>query len=330
MADTVSQTDLDTAIESPSAVEGVVFDIQRFSIHDGPGIRTAVFLKGCSLRCFWCHNPESIHPKPEIQFYADRCLRCGTCLRECPQGACVEIDGAIVHQRERCTACGSCQDFCFAEALALVGRTMSVEQIMAEVLRDQQFYRNSGGGITLTGGEPVLQTAFSRAILQRCQSAGIHTAIETAGNYPWPMLEALLPFLDLVMMDLKHWNADKHQQVTGVSNTRILDNAQRLAATNLPLWFRTPVVPTVNDTEADIQAIASFVNQLTQQRQALFGVAARPIRYELLKFHRMAGDKYRSLDRTYAAQHLEPLSAERMAALDTAAQAVLNPQTPLI
>lgn len=311
-----------------SSISGIVFDIQRFSIHDGPGIRASVFLKGCSLHCFWCHNPESIRPKPEIQFHAERCIRCDICLTECPHSACIEVDGDIVHRRDLCQACGTCQDFCFSETLVMVGREMSAEQVVADALQDRQFYASSGGGITLTGGEPVLQTGFSKAILQRCHAEGIHTAIETAGNYPSAMLEALLPDVDLVMMDLKHLDPDKHRMATGVTNTRILENAQRLASLPIPILFRTPVVPTVNDNNAEIGAIAEYVQTLIDQRRAVLGDDAPPIQYELLKFHKLAGDKYRSLGQAYDAQNLEPLSQARMDELNQVVQTVFESRWP--
>lgn len=301
----------------PETVEGTVFNIQRFSIHDGPGIRTTVFLKGCSLRCFWCHNPEGIRPGPEIQTFPDKCIACDACIDACQEGARFIADGVRVLDRSTCTACGRCVDVCFAGALTQVGAVMSADAVLAEVLRDRAFYRQSGGGVTLSGGEPALQVDFAHAILTGCRLAGIHTAIETAGNYPWPFLAMLLPALDLVMMDLKHFDSDKHRWATGAPNERILDNARRLAKTDMPILFRIPVIPTVNDTDAEVAAIAAFVRDLVERRRARN--VRVPIALELLAFHRLAGDKYRSLGLPDRAAHLQPLSKARMHELNAVA-----------
>lgn len=295
-----------------TATSGVVLNIQRFSIHDGPGIRSTVFLKGCSLRCFWCHNPESIRMQPEVQLFPERCIACDECVRVCPQGArAVEAGGLRSIDRASCDACGICVDSCFAGATVMAGTRMRAEEVLVEVLRDQAFYTASNGGVTLSGGEPVLQSDFARAVLQGCRDAGVHTAIETAGNYPWHLLEPLLPLLDLVMMDLKQMDPDKHRWATGASNERVLATARRIAAdTDLPIIFRIPVVPTVNNAPDDIRATALFVRELAVKR-ALRGSAA-PITLELLTFHKLAGDKYHSLDVDYRAAALQPLSKEQM------------------
>jgi len=295
---------------------GLVCNVQRFSVHDGPGIRTTVFLKGCTLRCFWCHNPESIRPKLELQLHMDRCIACGECIRVCPTGAqTVTADGDMVFYREKCTACGACVEVCYAGARELTGRELSAEEVVDEILQDRAFYENSGGGVTLSGGEPVVQPEFAKEILARCREEGIHTAIETAGNVSWERLSDLLTLTDMVMMDLKHMNSDKHKWAVGAPNELLKANARRIAETDKPIIFRTPVVPTVNATVEEIGVIAAFVRELQDHRAALHGEAAAPITLELLPFHRMAGDKYNSMGLTYQAKDIEPPTKETMVAL---------------
>lgn len=294
---------------------GLVFNIQRFSIHDGPGIRTTVFLKGCSLRCFWCHNPEGLRATPEILFSPDRCIGDGECAAVCPQHA-HEFDGKLhIYHRDLCTACGQCVDVCYAEALEISGRKMTVDQVVAEVLQDRAFYETSGGGVTLSGGDPLVQRAFSRAILFRCKAEGLHTALETAANCRWQDLESLLPVTDLMMMDLKQMDPEKHRAATGVSNQRILANARRLAELGVSLIFRVPVVPTVNDTVESIAAIAGFVRDLTALGKARGHYASDRPSLELLPFHRMAGNKYERLGMEHRARDLQPPGKDIMANL---------------
>jgi pyruvate formate lyase activating enzyme len=295
------------------AVEGIVFNIQRFSVHDGPGIRTTVFLKGCSLHCFWCHNPEGIRSKPEIQFYPERCIGCSACIEACEYGAQVIEDDVHIYVRDNCEMCGACVDNCFSGALEQTGTSLSVEDVMKEVLADRSFYENSGGGISLSGGEPLFQKAFTKALLERSKEEGLHTAIETCGNYRWADLEELLPFIDLVMMDLKLMDPDAHREATGVSNERILVIAENLMSTDKPVWFRTPVIPTVNDTPEAIGEIAAFVRHLADIRQAQGdGDPAPPPILDLLRFHKLAADKYRSLGLDYKASDLDAPSLAYM------------------
>jgi pyruvate formate lyase activating enzyme len=293
---------------------GVVFNIQRFSIHDGPGIRTTVFLKGCPMRCYWCHNPEGRHPYPEIRYHADRCIACGACVAACPNHAHELVNGAHVFNRDLCRVSGECVQTCYSGALELNGRLMSVSQILEEVLRDRAFYDGSNGGVTLSGGEPSLFSHFARCILEACKAEGLHTAIETCGEIAWRSYEEILPFTDLVMMDLKLVTPENHLAVTGRSNERILANARNLALSDKPLLFRTPVVPTVNDNEEEVAKISQFIRSLIDLRHRNGGVVKNhaAITYELLPFHKLASDKYTSLGMDYPAAALDTPAKSRM------------------
>ena len=295
---------------------GFVFNIQRFSTHDGPGIRTTVFLKGCPLHCFWCHNPEGLNPRQEVQFFPDRCILCGECVILCDQGAHQIQDNVHEYDRSLCIQCGSCIEACCAEAVQFAGKSMTVEQVFDEVQRDQAFYETSKGGITLSGGEPLLQLEFSSHLLATCKTAGIHTAVETTLYRKWEHIASLFPVVDLFLVDLKVMDPEKHREFTGVSNKQILANARRLAATDKPVIFHTPVIPTVNDNPEAIASIAQFVRDMIQIRKSSFtDTTVDSISLELLPFHRLAGGKYESLGMKYAASDLETISKEKLAML---------------
>jgi pyruvate formate lyase activating enzyme len=283
---------------------GIVSDIQRFSLHDGPGIRTTVFLKGCNLRCFWCHNPETLRHRPELQTFPEKCIGCSACLTACRNGAHALEDGKKVFRRALCVGCGACARSCYAEGLVLIGREMTVEEAFAEVMQDRDFYQDSGGGVTVSGGEPLFQRDFTRALLERCKAEGLHTAIETNLAWPWETVAAVLPVTDLVMLDIKTLDAAKHAEGTGVSNRRILDNARRLARTDKPLIARTPVIPGFNDAPEDIRAIAAFLAEFPNL-----------LSYELLPYHPLATGKYESLGIEYRASGLKRPPKETMRAL---------------
>jgi pyruvate formate lyase activating enzyme len=284
---------------------GWVFNVQRFSIHDGPGIRTTVFIKGCPLRCLWCDNPESQQLEPQVVFWPERCIDCGTCLAICPQSAIVvDKTGCKRVLVERCDLCGRCLEECYAEALEQVGRLMTVEEVLALVEEDRPFYDESGGGVTLSGGEPTSQYRFSQRLLQGCRERGIHTAIETCGYATWKVWEALLPHLDLILYDLKEVDPNRHRRFTGVSNALILDNLRRLARTGKPIVVRRPVIPDYNDSEASIHALARFLEELDTVREV-----------HLLPYHRFGRGKYERLGREYPLGNQPSLSDEDVTGL---------------
>jgi pyruvate formate lyase activating enzyme len=292
----------------------IVFNIQRFSLHDGPGIRTTVFLKGCSMQCFWCHNPEGQHPEPELRYFPERCIACGECVLACPNHAHELHNGVHVFLREHCDLSGKCVETCYSRALQIEGRVITVAEIMGEILADRSFYESSGGGVTLSGGEPALNKEFAREILEQCKRHHLHTAVETCGEVAWQSLAALLPFTDLIMMDIKHVDSVKHREATGQPNDRILSNARLLASSGKEIIFRTPVVPSVNDSAEEIRQIARFINSLAGLR------GSGRITYELLAFHKLAAGKYPSLGLEYQARDIEPPGKEQMTMLLAAAR----------
>jgi pyruvate formate lyase activating enzyme len=303
------------------SLTGFVFNIQRFSTHDGPGIRTTVFLKGCPLHCFWCHNPEGLNPRQEVQFFPDRCILCGECVILCEQGAHQIIDSAHAYDRSSCIQCGRCIDACCAEAVQFAGKVMTVEEVFEEVLRDEAFYETSKGGITLSGGEPLLQLDFSTRLLTLCKASGIHTAVETTLYRKWDDIVSLFPVVDLFLVDLKIMDHEQHRAFTGVSNRQILANAKRLVGTDKPVIFHTPVIPTVNDTPEAIASIAEFVQDMIKLRSVSFPSGSDVgITLELLPFHRLAGGKYESLGMKYNAKDFASIPQEKLAMLLKTAQ----------
>ncbi len=288
-------------------LQGIVTDIQRFSIHDGDGIRTTVFLKGCQMRCFWCHNPETISPLQELQVNSEACISCLACLPYCPYAALSQVDGNPIYSRERCRACGACAVACYAHARLLIGRSMSVDEVIAEVIQDKDFYDRSGGGVTLSGGEPLLQNDFTIEILQKCRQSGIHTAIETNLSWPWERIAAVLPLLDVLMMDVKLIDPIRHKEATGASNRQILDNLCRLANEKIPVIVRTPIIPGVNDNAGDIGAIADYISDMPNLQY-----------YELLPYHPLGTGKNKTLGKD--VKTLIPPSDELMISLANVAQ----------
>jgi pyruvate formate lyase activating enzyme len=271
-------------------MEGTVFNIQRFSVHDGPGIRTTVFLKGCNMRCYWCHNPESWLPQPQIQFYEDKCVKCGACVEVCPTKAQLIENDNRIFIRENCIMCGKCTKACSAKALVQSGEKMSVLDVMKEVEKDLPFYEESQGGVTLSGGEPLLQMDFSRELLSKCKEKGIHTAVESALNVPWPVVDAIREHIDLFLIDIKVADRKKHFDATELENIRIIENLRKLSDTGSRIWIRIPVIPGVNDDIEEMKAIADLVSTIKNIEFV-----------ELLPFHNMAQSKYDSLNMEYKA-----------------------------
>ena len=262
---------------------GLVFDIQRFSIHDGPGIRTTVFLKGCPLACAWCHNPEGISPRPEVVWVAGRCMRCGTCATVCPEAAVAPAGGqaaAAPDDPARCRRCGACVEHCPTGARRMAGREMAAAKVVAEAARDRVFYEESGGGVTLSGGEPLLQPDFALALLEGCREAGLHVALDTCGHAPRERVLAAGALADLVLFDVKTTDPEKHRAATGADNALILGNLRALAGAGATLWLRVPVVAGFNDGGDDARATAALAASLGGVR-----------RVSLLPYHELGRHK---------------------------------------
>ena len=298
--------------ENPCAT---ILEIQRMSTEDGPGIRTTIFFKGCSLNCIWCHNPESISPHPQIHWISNQCIGCKTCLEICPEGALAFIaDGNRVN-RNRCTGCGLCAEECPAAALELLGQSWELDELVAEVIKDRIYFEKSGGGVTLGGGEPTLQGLFNLELLKKLKESGIHTALDTCGMCSRKALKELLPYTDLLLFDLKEINQQEHRRVTGTTNEKILENLifmrDWMQSNSRPsqLWIRTPIIPDATATGENIRGIGKFISA------NLDGLVNR---WELCAFNNLCRDKYLRLDLNWAYKDSDLLSnllMEKMAAI---------------
>lgn len=262
---------------------GRIFDIQRFSVHDGPGIRTTVFLEGCPLRCAWCHNPEGISTGPLISFRPGQCIGCGRCFEVCPHEAHRIENGQHILDRERCESCGLCAHECHANALEQAGRETTVTKVLETVLRDRPFYETSGGGMTLSGGEPLFQSGFSESLLAQAKQTGLHCCVETSGYCNYTDLKKISPYVDLFLYDWKDSNPDRHVEYCGASNDIILKNLQTLHDAGKAILLRCPIIPGLNDREDHFKGIARLVNLLPN----LMGV-------ELIPYHRLGEAKMKA------------------------------------
>ena len=287
---------------------GRIFDIKRYSIHDGPGIRTTIFLKGCSLGCLWCHNPESVAAGPELMHWPARCAKCHACVKACPIGAiAADAAGAVHIDREKCDLCGKCAEACLYDALQIVGREVSVDEVLAEAEKDRVFYEQSGGGVTLSGGDPAVQSAFAEALLDGCRARGLRTAVDTAGFTTNGTLDRLASKTDLILFDLKLMDDARHREFTGVSNVLILNNLERLAAAGPEIWVRVPLVRGVNDGDDNIRRTIAFLASLRTIR-----------RIGLLPYHSGGLDKAGRIGKGSHFRKFEPPSEERLAAIEAA------------
>ena len=281
---------------------GIVFDIKRYSIHDGPGIRTTIFFKGCPLRCWWCHNPEGQVRNTELLIREMRCIQCEVCLEACEHGAISWSNTGPITDRELCTQCGACTQVCYAEARELVGKDMTVEQVMAEIEQDIAFYDESNGGVTLSGGEPLFQPEFALELLQACKTKEIHTTLDTCGLASWDTFNQIRGYVDLFMYDLKLLDDTRHRQFTDVSNAMILKNLISLSQREHKIRLRVPIIPGGNDDQESLSQLGAFAASLPH----LLGV-------DLLPYHRIGIDKYSRLEKIYLLPDTQTPSDLRMA-----------------
>ncbi len=286
---------------------GYVTDIQRFSLNDGDGIRTTVFLRGCNMHCTWCHNPETIDLDNNILLYQNHCIGCGKCFEVCPNGAHVLVDGEHRIDTDKCVRCGACVDRCYAEALRFSAKKMTSDEVMAQIVQDIPYYEQSGGGVTLSGGEVFCQAEFADEIIDKCRLRGIRTAVETNLFHSFEKIEKTLRKLDLIMFDIKLFDSAAHKKYTGVDNRIILENAKALDRLGIPLIVRTPLIPGATDTPQNLREIAGFVQTLRNARY-----------YELLNFNPLGGTKYKAMSRPNAFADAKPLTAAELDRIRTA------------
>ena len=295
-------------------MDGNIIDIKRFTLHDGPGLRSTVFLKGCALHCAWCHNPEGMENSIGLWYLSRPCIRCGSCITVCPEDALSAHEGEdpfIWINRQRCTSCGACVEECPTNALSFDGRRLSSEAVVALLLRDREFYLQSGGGITISGGDPLVQHEFALEILKACKAEGLRTAIETCLQGSWDIIEAFIPLTDLFIVDLKLADSQLHREYVGRGNELIRENCRRLAALEVDTLTRIPLIPRVTARADNIRAIAAFVRDCDPGA-----------RVELINFNPLAENKYRLMDRNREFfQRLYPLKSEELAALNAIIEA---------
>lgn len=283
------------------SVEGKIFNIMKYSVHDGPGIRNTVFLKGCPLNCWWCHNPESQKTQEQLMFFPNRCIGCMACIPACKQNAISAVNGMVVTDKSKCIDCGDCTLVCFPEAREMAGKTMTVDEVVTEVLKDKDFYEQSGGGVTFSGGEPLMQPSFLIALLKELKEKGIHTTVDTSGFASRKTIEEVSKYTDLFLYDLKHMNSEKHEMYTGVTNNIILDNLKFLEEMGKEIIIRIPIIPGINNSEEDLRAFSDFIKTLPNIKEV-----------NLLPYHKIGEEKYKRLGMPYKMSDVEEPSQEEM------------------
>ena len=300
-----------------SEKQATILEIQRLSTEDGPGIRTTVFFKGCTLKCAWCHNPESISPRPQVHWIQNRCISCDSCREICPDGALSRSVAGIKFDRNACTGCGICAEECPAAAIELLGRSWSVKELLAELIKDKAYFETSGGGVTIGGGEPLMQFAFASDLLKELRQQGVHTAVDTCGHSSPEAYHALLPHTDLILFDIKLIDSEEHARFTGAGNSSIFANLRMIGhelktgKNPQELWIRTPVIPGATDTEVNIRGIGQMI------AAKLNGCVRR---WELLTFNNLCKDKYVRLDQPWSFGSKELPTRHRMEKLAQAAR----------
>lgn len=277
---------------------GTIFNIQKYSIHDGPGIRTTVFLKGCNLRCWWCHNPESLKTNQEIIFWQGKCINCKDCEKTCDKGAIEFTKKGYCRDIQKCNLCGKCTDICPSEALEHVGIKMTTKEVIKEIEKDRVFYEESGGGVTFSGGEPLLQIDFLDNILTSLKEKNTHITIDTSGNVDWKNIDRIKDKVDLFLYDIKHMNDKEHKKLTGVSNSKILSNLKKLNLGGSNIWVRIPIIPRINDDDTNILKICEYLLSINLNK------------VYLLPYHNIAVHKYEKLDMTYKLPDALPPNEE--------------------
>ncbi len=291
-------------------MKATIFEVKRFAVHDGDGIRTTLFLKGCPMKCVWCHNPEGISAKPILGYYASKCISCGACASVCPASAQEMEEGKHLFHRERCIACGKCAEACLGNALALYGKEITVEEALAVLLEDKEFYENSGGGVTLSGGECLVQADFCAALLKGLKEAGVSTAVDTCGLIPSESLDKVIPYTDVFLYDLKAVDGGVHKKCTGADNALILDNLRYLDEKGCKIEIRIPYVPDYNDGEKE--KMLSVLRELKNL-----------VRVRVLPYHKYAGGKYDALGMENTLPEKTPTDGE-IALLEREADALLR------